>query len=67
MKYPNVLLNSMTSKLLLKDDKDAKIRKIRQFLKNLFLIKKKANTVEVNNFRPIVYFKSLFSIKLSIK
>ena len=41
MKYPNVLLNSMTSKLLLKGDKDAKIRTIRQFPKNLSFNKEK--------------------------
>ena len=41
MKYPNVILNSMTSKLLLKGDKDAKIRTIRQFPKNLSFNKEK--------------------------
>ena len=35
MKYPNVILNNMTSKLLLKGDKDAKIRTLSQFPENL--------------------------------
>ena len=41
MKYSNVILNSMTSKLLSKGDKDTKIRTICQFPEKLSFDKEK--------------------------